>query len=302
MIILKQRQESRELIVSRYINARMTLTNQEAKVYSNLEKGFAGEILFDSLLMKNLQHERFILNDLLFEKNNSIVQIDSFAISQDVLYHFEIKNIEGDHYYESDKFYLLNGNEVHNPLHQMNRSATLLRQLLRSIGCNLPLVSYVVFVNPRFMLYQAPKNQPIIYQPQLPHFFSTLNKKSSNLNSMHTNLADKLLSLHLIDNPYQNLPNYQYEQLEKGILCGLCLSLMVPIGGQKLMCQCGEMERIDSGVLRSVAEFQLLFPDKKITSTTVHDWCNMLLSKRQIARILKKNFNSKGYGQWTYYE
>jgi len=46
----------------------------------------------------------------------------------------------------------------------------------------------------------------------------------------------------------------------------------------------------------------LLFPEMKITTCLVQDWCNGIVNKKRIAKILKKNLNLKGYGQWSYYE
>jgi hypothetical protein len=51
-----------------------------------------------------------------------------------------------------------------------------------------------------------------------------------------------------------------------------------------------------------VGEFKLLFPDRKITTNVIHDWCRVVHSKKTINRILGKNLIIKGVHQWTYYE
>jgi len=83
-MLLKSRFESQEWMILRSLNTRMELSEKEKFYYLNLEKGYEGEIKFD-LLAENLLEERFIINDLLLEVNNSYFQIDSLIISQGMI-------------------------------------------------------------------------------------------------------------------------------------------------------------------------------------------------------------------------
>ena len=107
----------------------MKLAEKDKHSISNLVKGFEGEVMFD-LLTEKLQCQSYILNDLLLETNNGKFQIDTLMITQEPLYLFEVKNYEGDFYFEADRFYTLPKKEYKNPLHQLQRSESLLRQLL----------------------------------------------------------------------------------------------------------------------------------------------------------------------------
>ncbi|WP_331280798.1 nuclease-related domain-containing protein [Bacillus sp. UNC41MFS5] len=89
-------------------------------------------------------------------------------MSSHTIYPFEIKNFEGDYLYELGNFYpKLSKDEIRNPLHQLKRSKSLLRPLLKDLGTHLPIKGNVTFVNPNFTLYQAPLNEPIIHPTQL---------------------------------------------------------------------------------------------------------------------------------------
>jgi hypothetical protein len=49
---------------------------------------------------------------------------------------------------------------------------------------------------------------------------------------------------------------------------------LVSVGGNKCACEnCEHEEEIESAFLRSVKEQKLLFPDRKITTNEVHEWC-----------------------------
>jgi Nuclease-related domain len=301
-LIVKPRQVSDELKIMRILNARMELTEKDKQNYLNLEKGFEGELKFDAL-MGNLQQERLILNDLLLEKNTTKFQIDSFHIAQAILYHFEVKNFEGDYYIEKDRFYTYSGKEILNPLHQLRRTETLLRQFLQHLGYSFQVESYLIFVNPSFTLYQAPKDPSIIFPTQLDRFLLKMNQApSSNLNTRHTRLAEQLLSLHQIDDPYKRLPGYSFEGVRKGICCGSCHSFELSVSGRKLVCDdCGYQEDIDMAVLRSVGELGLLFPDAKITTGIMYEWCRVI-SIKTIRRVLIQNLIQIGNKRWVYFK
>lgn len=298
----KPRVKPQELIILELLNKRKKLTSKEKQHYLNLKKGFEGEMLFDTFTEK-LQCECLILNDLLLVVNNTTFQIDSLIIAGERIFFYEVKNYEGDYYYESDKLFKKPKLEILNPLHQLSRSESLLRQLLLSLGFNLQIDTSVVFINPNFTLYQAPLDKPIIFPTQVTQCMTNLNTIPSRLTERHNKLAGQLLSLHNSDSPYTQIPSYDYNQLKKGITCLKCHSFSVAVEKRTCVCRkCEYKESVTKAVLNSVKEFQVLFPNEKITSNVIQNWCQVVKSKSSIRRILATNFNSVGKQQWTYYE
>ncbi|MBU8880208.1 NERD domain-containing protein [Bacillus sp. FJAT-29790] len=299
---VKSRVVSNELSILRSINARMNLSLKVKKYYLNIEKGYQGEVLFDQLTAQ-LQSDMYIINDLCLEFNHSVFQIDTLIISQKTIFTIEIKNYEGDYKYESEEFRgAFSNHEIMNPLIQLKRTNSLLRSLLKSIRINLPVEGYVTFVNPEFTLYQAPLDSSIIFPTQLNRFVKKLNEMHSKLNEQHKQLADLLLSMHQAESPYTRLPPYDYGELQKGITCVACRSFGITVGNKKIVCnQCGFIEDVDSAVLRNVEELRLLFPEKKITTNLVHEWCKLVKSKKKIRRILLQNLKSVGAREHRYF-
>ncbi|WHY78868.1 nuclease-related domain-containing protein [Neobacillus sp. WH10] len=297
----KPRTEREEIPILRSLKARMELSEEDIWNYFNLKKGFEGEVMFD-LLTEKLQSECFILNDLLLELNNSKFQIDTLVV-QDTIYLFDVKNHEGDYYYEKGDFISKSRKLMNNPLDQLKRCETLLRQLLQKYGFKLPVEAWVVFINPEFTLYQAPKHEQIIYPTQLNTLLKKLNMWTGKLNGNHKKLADLLVSMHLVESPYPRIPPYEYEELRKGIICSSCQSILPSVTGRKIVCgDCGCNEGVDAAVLRSVRELKLLFPDRKITTKGVKEWCGGIISKDVIRRNLNQNYKANGFGRWFYYE
>ncbi|OIJ19135.1 hypothetical protein BKP45_14290 [Anaerobacillus alkalidiazotrophicus] len=147
-----------------------------------------------------------------FLTNNTNIQIDSLIISPVKIYLLDVKNYEGNYYIESDRWYSMPKSESKNPLLQLKRTETQLQRLLEDLRINLSVESYVVFVNPEFHLYQAPIDEPIIFPTQLNRFCNKLNLNTSKMKVNHSNLAEKLLSIHLSESPYKRIPDYNYDE------------------------------------------------------------------------------------------
>ncbi|WP_053361484.1 nuclease-related domain-containing protein [Bacillus sp. FJAT-27251] len=300
-MLYKSREESAEIRILRHLNNRMTLTEKDKQHFLNLAKGYEGEVLFDSLTEK-LSCECYILNDLLLQVGGTLFQIDTLIILQGTIYACDVKYHEGDYFYETDKLYKKPRIEVLDPLLQLKRSDSLLRQLLSKLGYHFSLESFVVFINPQFTLYQAPLNKPIIFPTQVNRFLQKLDSTPSKLSSKHKQLADKLVSLHITDSPYRQLPSYKYGKLKKGLTCSKCQSFEVHVKGKNCVCKdCETLEPVVSAVIRSIEEYKLLFPNEKITTNVIYEWCKVVTKKR-IRAILQENFTAAGNHRWSYYE
>ncbi|MBY0122792.1 nuclease-related domain-containing protein [Bacillus sp. S/N-304-OC-R1] len=298
----KSRTEPQKLIISRILDKRMNLSEKDRQHYVSLQKGYEGEVMFDALT-ERLQGDCFIVNDLLLKFNNTLFQIDTLIIASDKIYLYEVKNFEGDYYLESDRLYKVPKYEYNNPLFQLTRSESLLRQLLQNLGCNLPIEAKVVFINPEFTLYKAPLDNPFIFPTQIKKYLNKVDSTFTKLAQWHKKLADQLISLHINENPYTLLPPYEYEQLKKGVICKVCGSFSFTIQGYYCHCgDCDQKELISAAILRSVREYRILFPDEKVSTNIIYDWCGGIKEKRTMRRILLKNFDRIGTKQWTYYE
>lgn len=301
-MLLKSRSESEELLAMRYLNKRMELTQKDKFRYSILEKGYEGEVKFDQLA-EGLHEEIYIINDLLLKINNSYIQIDTLLILQGIIRLLDIKNYQGDYYLEEEKLYSVStGYEYKNPLDQLKRCSTLFRQLLQNLKLNFLIEASVIFINPEFTLYQTPRDQPIVFPGQVHRFLNDINKTPSELNDGHKKLAHTLMSLHQPKNPFIELPQYDYDKLKKGNYCKTCGSFKLSITNNYFVCaNCGEKERIEQAILRNADEFKLLFPDRKITTKSIYEWCEVNLHKRTFSRALKKNYTAIGKTSETYY-
>lgn len=302
-MLLKERKEPTELVVMRQLDVRMELPTKEKYQLSNLEKGYEGEVIFDNKT-ESLAKDRFIIDDLRLQVNNSFFQIDKLMISKGLIHLFDVKNFEGDYLLESGNlFSAVNGREYKNPVIQLKRSETLFRQLLQSLKLNYLVQASIIYINPEFTLYNAPKDNQIILPTQVNRFLKELNNTQATMDDNHRTLAQKLLSLHQEKNPFSIVPDYDYGKLEKGIHCRDCGSFNTKIIHQYLVCgKCGSFQRVDLSITQHIEEFKLLFPELKITTQIIYEWCNGRINKKRITRVLKNSCKIRGTTSNTYYE
>ncbi|RWR05132.1 nuclease-related domain-containing protein [Siminovitchia fortis] len=275
----------------------------EKQHFENLVKGYEGELKFAGLL-EEISDDWLILYDLRLEYRRTIFQIDALLISPKSLHLFEVKNFESDFYIDSGKWFTINGKEIRDPVLQLNRCEFLLRQLLHEYGFNIPIKGNVVFINPTFTLYQAPLDLPIILPTQLDRLVQQLNRSAKKPGIRDINLAEKLAGAHLKRSPYDHLPEYNDSELKKGIYCAACSSFSISLKSDQItiICgKCGKEEAADSAVIRTLKEFQLLFPEEKVTTNRVYYWCGEIFSKKTVRRVLGRNFVLKGGGGSAHY-
>ncbi|KGA96697.1 hypothetical protein AJ85_21410 [Alkalihalobacillus alcalophilus ATCC 27647 = CGMCC 1.3604] len=289
MIIKQQTKPPQLNLLEHLIVRHSSLDDSDHSEYERIQKGFLGEIEFAQFLQQ-LPDEWLLFHDLLLEKDKSVFQIDSLVISPEKIYLFEVKNYEGDFIFSQDRFYSINNLEIQNPLDQVKRSETFLRQWFQKNKLHHPpITSYVIFINPQFYLYHSHQNSSaFIFYSQLERLLTKIQKQTKTMASFHTKLSKQLLASHLDDNPYTRLPEYQYEELNKGIVCKGCRSLNTFFKGKSIHCtNCLTKEKLNQAVIRTTHEFMLLFPDKKVTTYAIWDWCNIAnTSKRSIRQIL----------------
>lgn len=297
----KERAESTELRILKSLGARVQLAAPDAKQLDILLKGWKGEEEFDRWV-NTIVEDWHILNDLLLSHQGTIFQVDSLIFSGTALYLFEIKNYQGDFYIQGDAWYTFSGNEIKNPILQLKRTENLMRQLLKEHGFDVRIEANLIFVNPEFCLLQAPKNLPIILPGQMPRFREKMLNQTSPIKHSHSNLAKKLVSLHMKEDPFPRNYHYSYEKLQKGLICPHCRGFYQQIHHSFLLCGiCGERQTLEDALLGAVEEIRMLFPGRTITTPLLIDWCRIIKDRRTIQRVLKKHYDFKGRGKSARY-
>lgn len=303
-MVYKEREKSSNLLIMESLMNRSNLSKDERNRYAYLVKGLEGEQILDRRT-EMLKCDCLVLNDLLLKINGTVFQIDSLVIMANGIYIYEVKNFEGEYFFEAEKMYKLSTKrEVMSPLIQINRSKTLLRQLIEQLGFNFSVKAYVVFVNSQFTLYQAPPLEELVLPTLLNTHFAQLDSISARLTKNHRRIAEELKAVHMEDSPFHDVPNYESEKLKRGMTCSQCGTFMDDFTrGWTCTCKhCGHVELISEIVIRHAQEYKRLFPNQKITTSVIRKWCDDRLSAKRIWYILHNYYKAKGTGRWMYFE
>lgn len=276
-----------------------TKISKEAYYYFlNLKKGFDGESLFDEYT-KQFKIDHLFLNDLQLEVRNSSFQIDALMISSKMLVLYEIKNFEGFYQWGKDKFTRKSGAFLENPTMQLEKTKVRLELLLLEKGYSLEVKAYTIFVNPEFTLLGAPSDENFILPNQILEHFRKI-QAPAQLNAEQIKLAEMLANQHDPSYPRKK-PQYNYSELKKGIICPECETLLKNCSGYFHPCnKCGKNVNVKKAIQSSIEDFRTLFPEDKLTSSRIMDWCGSGNQKR-IYRILRDEYQMIGKNRGRYY-
>lgn len=304
MEVLQHASPVRPLALSVYdaLVSRFLFSDEDRANHHRLRRGFRGELEFSKVLQAASPSESLLLHSLSLKSNNSKFQIDSLLLNNQTVYLFEVKNFAGDYYIQKNNWYAGNSDrEITNPFIQLKRCESLLRQLLSSFNVTYKIVPYVVFIHPEFTLYNASRNLPLIFHSQLRRFFHRDFFQPFPYSETDYEIAQILTQEHKEDLRLEQLPDYSFEAMKKGVKCEECENFMEVGTKQSLFCRtCRLFEKNEEAILRSIKEFVILFPRKRITTRKITHWCQHF-SESTIQRVLRKNYQKAGAGRTIYY-
>ena len=288
----KERQKPRMLCIYEALAKRMKLGQADQYYLLNREGGFRGECGLD-VFTDALDSRCLVLNDLQLRHNRISIQIDTLVICPDKLLVYETKNHKGDHLWGPLTFRKPSGATMENPSLQLNRTMARLGVLLAELKIEMPIEGFVVFINPEFNLLSNRKIEEYLLPGQIPRHFQNFRVKGE-IRPEQQRLADALIRMHNPRHFSEELPEIDYGKLRKELFCLDCGSAVRLDGVKSVYCPvCKKRRRTTKTILHNVEEFRLLFPDAKVTTPRMAEWCGMD-NKDRIYRVLCKNYTAVG--------
>lgn len=299
-MIYKERTKSTVHLIYESLASRMILSQPDFAYYQRIKRGFEGECKFDTHT-RTLSDDCLVLNDLQLENGNTEFQVDALIITAGKIQIFEVKNYSG--IYQWDPVHLKKSPEfwLENPTLQLRRTRARLEILLQKLGYSMEVEAKVVFVHPEFTLVGAERIPEFVLPTELPALIKNLHLPVPPLTSLERELAQKLVALHVEASLSGRIPQYELSQMRSGVACPGCRKLGMSVKGQTLTCaQCSFGMSAREGICASVAEFQLLFPQEKVTTRAITNWCK-IFSVDRVYRTLTSQYQAAGIGNGRYY-
>lgn len=299
-MIIKERTKSKTHRIYESLAQRMYLSVKEYAYYRRLVAGYEGECSFDVLLRALICH-CLILNDLQLQNGKAEFQVDTAMLKGGKLYVFEIKNFTGINEWHPLHFKRPGDFWYENPTLQLEKLKARLEIYLHNLGVDVEIEYRVVFVNPEFTLVGTEKIPEFVLPTEIPALLRELNQPATPVTQAERDLARKLIADHDAEYIGRKIPKYTQAMLRRGVLCPSCVSLGMALKGHGLTCySCGHQISAQEGIRHSIAEYKLLFPEAKLTTSAITNWCGEVSSDR-VYRALQGNYQAVGKNRARYY-
>ena len=199
--------------------------------------GTVGEWRIRFALGKNIENERYIINNLILKgENGRTSQIDHVLINSNGVYVIETKNYSGRIYGSDEQLewtQTLKFGKVKNKLYNpVKQNATHVYRIKQLIEKGIPVFSVVVFVrgNTEYI-----KSEAVYDVAKLKALINGKNEKSlsaKQINEIHTVLSDVKKNCNVSN--YQHIKNIENMQNDiKSGICPRCGSKLVERNGAK---------------------------------------------------------------------
>lgn len=124
---------------------------------------------------------------------------------------------------------------------------------------------------------------------QIEQLLKQANALPNFPNHQHQHLLKVLNENKCPDIRFDDIPDYSFENLKKGIYCATCGSLSLAFERNNARCKaCQSTDKIADMLVRSVYEYTVLFPDMKIKPVLINEWCGGHFERHRIARAVKR--------------
>ncbi|GGI42142.1 nuclease-related domain-containing protein [Mammaliicoccus stepanovicii] len=260
-------------------------------------KGLEGEVYFKQLLKK--QHNILYINNLNLNFKNR-VQIDFLVISDQSIYHFEVKHYSGDYYIRDNQFTNSHGNIFSTPFQQIERANHEIQQIMDQNYINRELKSFLVFTHPTFTL-KSPL--PSNINSLMPTELYKLSNMFSNYKPQENRKIFQIFKEAHSDFSqfYQNITKIPFNYINPGLKCYKCHQIeCIKYEDNKVYTYCNHCQRkLDRKSLYLFNLKELYFcKGEQFTVTEGTNWCrakNIYTIKRVCDKYFKYNVEKPRY-------
>lgn len=295
-MFINQREVPAEFLFYQALAARRNLSPDEQFQFSNIQKGFEGECLYDQIFDEVGHQNVYIFRDLYLKIGGSVTQYDSIVISDENVTINEIKNFQGDLHYEKENWYKNGYLLEDDAFSQLRRAKGKLIKLSKNSDVKFDVEGSLIFINDDFRL--TAEDQTVFEKTVTRSYVRNYMKKLNSRN--RGNRAKKIANIinkHKVSNEFFD-KNPDISMLKLGLYCGECKSYDLEKNKFHFTCNlCGTRETYETHVLRAINDYKFLFYNQPITKNAILKLINYEIKKSAVGRILKKYCNLESQGR-----
>lgn len=292
-----------------YLRRGMEISNKEYYVHKIKEVGLAGEETVIEYI-KEFGCEHWIAIRNMWFDDFGRCENDITLITNTHCYVLEVKNY--DHKYtHNNGVCRVNNKKVKNgPVAQARKNFLNLKKICGEFSSDIQVKGALVLVAiDQEVEIQSPiEDIEVILRSDLRRYIREIAKEEQKAQT-YKYIDKKGLIQHLekyeILNPNlaRAITDNEIKNLRKGICCTHCGSFDLDINNRKkyIKCSCGFHEPREEAILRTICEYGVLHSDKQLTRKELLEFFDGQVSHNLLRKYLKKHFEVRGNGKYTYY-
>lgn len=285
-MILTNRKIPKELLYFRALEKRAYLNSVNQTKRDLLEKGYAGELLYDSIYDEVVSH-LYVFRDIYLKIENSILQCDTLIVSDQGFIINEIKNFRGIYNYENEKWYVRQREISEDPISQLKRTTNKLIKFKYMYNEKFISEGKVIFPNPDFSLES---NHPtlwdyVIVRHQLRRYLYSLDDLQAGQRAKD---LSEIIQKHIVENPYFDYSS-DLSEVKKGVYCRACTSFNLTKIKFHFVCDdCKHKDTVHTIILQALSDFNILFNKNFISRQELYDFLDGQISRSTLNRYFLK--------------
>lgn len=290
-----QLQKHQQLLWLEEMEKRKGLTTSEQRELKQMQAGFNGEEYFGKYMRNFIPKDWILLQDLRLKTINGEIQIDAILITNLGLTLFEVKNYSADYHYNDGRWKVNGKVKYHNDFLQLDRTVGLLRFHMQQHGINIPVDSFVVYINEEDSVEIDDPTLPFIKHAKLGRFVkNTLKDCQQAPTQTYHRETEWLISQHQVDERRLSLTDDRFATIQKGVHCVACNSFDIAGDRYHIYCNsCQFSESKEKAIIRTICDYGILFPFRNLSVPDLMTFLSPNTNYNTLFLILKRHFHRK---------
>ncbi|HIY57120.1 MAG TPA: NERD domain-containing protein [Candidatus Tetragenococcus pullicola] len=297
------RKMSQEYQYLQTLATRIQLTTTEQQSLTQLQKGYHGEQILDTLQETLTQTKLPCIDDFYLKTNTSCVQIDKLLVVAGVAYVIDVKNYKGLYTYSQNEWLRNDIPLQENIFEQLHHAMRAVRRIFLSEKVSLEVRGVLVFIDPQATIdIQENVNDVVLtYQEIAGWLLQLASQVQPKDYAYEKNWRQALRKQTLAKFPSpRKLPLQQLAHLKHGICCRNCGdNHLTETSFYMECCHCHHREPKETAYVRTICDCGVLFHDRELTIGMLCQFFGESVNRRYLKEMLARHFEVKRHSGST---
>lgn len=292
-----------------YVKRCTNLANKDRYLHKIRETGLIGEDIIVKYLKKYGKNHWIIIRNIWFDDFGRC-ENDITLITNTHCYVFEIKNYDHKYTHNNGICRVKNKKVKNSPVAQARKNFLNLKKICNEFSPHIQVKGALILtsVDQEAEIQSPVEDIEVILRNNLRKYIREIadeERKAQVYGHIDKEGLIQYFEQYEIMNPNLACPitDDEMTNLRKGICCANCGSFDLDFNNREkyVKCSCGFHEPREEAILRTICEYGVLRYDKQLTRKELLEFFGGQISRNVLRKILKKHFEIRRNGRYTYY-